>query len=267
MSDLNSQIRRYYDLGNEDNRLRAGPGRLELWRTQHILRRWLPPVPATVLDVGGGSGVHAEWLAADGYDVTLIDPVPLHVEQASAIAGVKAQLGDARSLSLPDASADVVLLLGPLYHLPERSERIQAIQEAMRVARPGALIAAAAISRFSVVHDSLVKTWMDDDSWADAVTRTIATGTHTNDEARPGRFTTAYFHLPHDLHDEFADAGLPDTDVLPVEGVGSLMANVDDLLDVPNRREVLMRWVELMEREPSSVGATGHLLALAHSAA
>ncbi|MEU0570324.1 hypothetical protein ABZ297_33740 [Nonomuraea sp. NPDC005983] len=54
----------YYQRGGELTRLREGRGRLEFWRTQDVLRRVLPSAPARVLDVGGGTGVHAEWLAA-----------------------------------------------------------------------------------------------------------------------------------------------------------------------------------------------------------
>src|SRR4051794_31578663 len=84
----------------------AGPGA--------VLGRGLPAARGGVVDVGGGPGVHAEWLAADGHVVELVDPVPLHVEQASRVPGVTARHGDARDLPMPGASADAVLLLGPL---------------------------------------------------------------------------------------------------------------------------------------------------------
>lgn len=93
---LHEDILDYYARGKEDARLRQGgapAGRLEFWRTQDVLRRVLPPAPARVLDVGGGSGVHAEWLARDGYGVRLLDPVPLHVEQAARLPGVSARSG------------------------------------------------------------------------------------------------------------------------------------------------------------------------------
>lgn len=70
---------------------------------QELLLRGLPPPPAVILDVGGGSGVYAHWLAAQGYTVHLVDGVPLHVEQArqaSATQGAfplaSAEVGDAR---------------------------------------------------------------------------------------------------------------------------------------------------------------------------
>ena len=72
----------------------SADGRLELLRTQEFLRRYLPEAPARVLDVGGGTGVHARWLVEDGYEVDLVDPVPRHVEQARQVC--PAELGDAR---------------------------------------------------------------------------------------------------------------------------------------------------------------------------
>src|SRR5207248_10085517 len=98
-----------------------GYWRLEFARTKELLRRYLPPAPARVLDVGGGPGVYAAWLADAGYDVKLVDLLLLHVEHARELAAGRfaAEEGDARSLSELDESYDVVLLLGPLYHRSE----------------------------------------------------------------------------------------------------------------------------------------------------
>jgi hypothetical protein len=61
----------------EDTRLTRSPhGRLEYLRTQELIRRWLPRPGASVLDVGGGTGVHAAWLASDGHTAHVVDPVP-----------------------------------------------------------------------------------------------------------------------------------------------------------------------------------------------
>ena len=83
---LDSKILAYYQEGVERERLlRGGAGRLEYLRTRELLARYLPLAPATVLDVGGGAGVYALSLAREGYQVHLIDPVPLHVEQARGL--------------------------------------------------------------------------------------------------------------------------------------------------------------------------------------
>src|SRR5438093_969106 len=121
---LPDDVLAYYNRGGEDERLLQDAwGQLERTRTQELLARWLPPPGAVVLDVGGGSGHYALWLAERGYAVHLVEAVPLHVEQAQRRSSSAArplasmQVGDARSLDFPDASVDAVLLLGPLYHL------------------------------------------------------------------------------------------------------------------------------------------------------
>ncbi|MEW9529260.1 class I SAM-dependent methyltransferase [Microbispora sp. NPDC049125] len=260
---LAPEILDYYRLGAEDGRLRTGRGRLELWRTRDILRRVLPPPPLRVLDVGGGTGVHAEWLAADGYDVELIDPVPAHVERASLLPGVTARQGDARALDAPDGSAGAVLLLGPLYHLPERADRVRALAEARRAVRPGGMVVAATISRWAAVHDMIRK-----GVYADETLRRLA-----DDSARDGLlrahsltvFTTAYFHDPAEITGEFADAGLPVARCYTVEGVFGLYADVDEWLDDPERRRLLLDAARRSEEEPSLLGATGHMLTAAQA--
>ena len=89
-STIRQEILAYYEQGREDARLRSGIGRLEFLRTQDILRRLLPAAPARILDIGGGSGIHAAWLAEDGHQVELLDPVPLHVTLAAQLPGVSA---------------------------------------------------------------------------------------------------------------------------------------------------------------------------------
>jgi len=126
MPELSPAVLAFYrDRYDEEQRLVSSPhGQLEFRRTQQLLRRYLPPPPAaSVLDVGGGTGIHARWLAQDGYDVHLVDPVPDHVMKASRHPGFTAQIGDARALPVASKSVDVVLLLGPLYHLIEAVDR------------------------------------------------------------------------------------------------------------------------------------------------
>ncbi len=89
---------------------------MEFERTQEIVRA-ATPAPARLLDVGGATGIHAAALARDGYEVTLIDPVPAQVATARKYGTFEALVGDARTLDLTDGSFDAVLMAGPLYHL------------------------------------------------------------------------------------------------------------------------------------------------------
>jgi ubiquinone/menaquinone biosynthesis C-methylase UbiE len=154
---LDTNIHRYYAQGREHSRLSQGENRLEHLRTQELLTRYLPKPPATIYDVGGGAGVYALWLAEQGYDVHLLDAMPLHIEQALQAAKElgstlkDAVVGDARHLPYPDSSADAVLLLGPLYHLTKREDRLQALDEVKRVLKSGGLLFAAAINRLTSI--------------------------------------------------------------------------------------------------------------------
>ena len=78
------EVLAYYARGQEDERLDHDTGKLERCRTQELLLRYLPAPPAVLLDVGGVTGQYAIWLAARGYTMHLVDPVPLHVDQARA---------------------------------------------------------------------------------------------------------------------------------------------------------------------------------------
>jgi ubiquinone/menaquinone biosynthesis C-methylase UbiE len=197
-----AEIRSYYEEGREDGRLRSGVGLLEFARTQEILRRHLPPPPVRILDVGGGSGVHAAWLARDGYQVHLVDPIQLHVEQALASsrsqpeASFTAEIGDARRLGQADESYHAALLLGPLYHLTYRDDRLGALREARRVTRPGGSVFAAAISRFASVIDGLARGFLLEPGFREIAERDLVAGQHRNPTAIRGWFTTAYFPSP-----------------------------------------------------------------------
>ncbi|TYB54183.1 class I SAM-dependent methyltransferase [Nonomuraea sp. PA05] len=256
---LDPAVMGYYERGGELTRLRQGRGRLEYWRTRDVLRRTLPPAPARVLDVGGGTGVHAEWLAAEGYDVELVDPVPLHVEEAGKLPGVRAVQGDARSLPVPGGQADAVLLLGPLYHLPERADRVRALTEARRAARPGGLVAAACITRYAALHDSVYHGYFAREELRANDYRALETGAIVS--PREGGFR-GYGHDPEEILGEFADAGLPEPRRYGLEGAFWLYGDVGDWLDDDERRELLLDAARRLECEPSLLGVSGHLLAV-----
>jgi SAM-dependent methyltransferase len=102
---------------------------------------------------------------------------------------------------------DGVLLLGPLYHLTCRDDRLQALREAYRVVRPGGVIAAAAISRFASTYDGLLRGFLEDSRFEEIVERDVREGQHRNPTGRPEWFTTAYFHHPEELRDEVIEVG------------------------------------------------------------
>jgi SAM-dependent methyltransferase len=212
--------------------------------------------------------VHASWLASDGYRVHLVDPVPLHVRQAGALPGVRATVGDARALTAADESYDVVLLCGPLYHLVSAADRLLAWQEAARVVRPGGLVAAAVIGRYASMLDGLRRQSPHDPRYQDVVAHAVATGEHQPPTDTPW-FTTAYFHRPDEAASEARSAGLEVLDTVTVEGPAWLLSEseLEKSLQDPVRREYLLWTLRQLERDPSVLGASSHLLTLARRSA
>ena len=228
----------HYTLGNERERLDQPHGIIEFERTKDILGRYLPPTPATIADIGGGPGRYALWLAERGYQVYHRDLVGLHVQQLlDALAGhprlaIDTAIGDARQLDLPDASMDAVLLLGPLYHLPRRPDRVQVLAEAKRLVRPGGLVFAAAISRWAPRLDAIIAQQIHTRMpWAlDELPDLERTGWIK--PLFPGAFT-GFSHRPRQLHGEARDAGLHVVSVVGIESVAFLLPDLAERVADP----------------------------------
>ncbi len=140
--DNDEGFKNYYNKGLEDTRLDLDSNRLEKIRALDILERYLPKLPAVMLDIGGATGIYSFKLSELGYEVYLVDVVPLHITQAkekNSLAEYKLKdviLGDARQLQFPDHFADGILLFGPLYHLVDKEDREKTLKEAYRVLKP-----------------------------------------------------------------------------------------------------------------------------------
>ncbi len=268
---LAADVTAYYSRGGEVRRLFEGHGRLELLRTQELISRHLPRGRAVVLDVGGGTGVYACWLAARGHAVHLVDGLRRHVEQALAASArqpdhplASATVGDARRLEAADASVDAVLLLGPLYHLTERADRIAALVEARRVLRPGGLLFAAGVARFASLLSGVAEGFLADPDFRAIVERDLADGQHRNPTEKE-YFTTAYFHLPHELEGEARAAGFQTLELVGVEGPGWLLPDLDARWRDPAERERLLWAARAIEREPTLLGLSPHVLLVAEN--
>jgi SAM-dependent methyltransferase len=240
--DLDPEIRAYYEVGKEADRLvnRSHPsGPLEFARTKELILRFLPEGPSRILDIGGGPGLYADWLSERGHEVSLIDPVPLHVEQAAA-RGIVAERGDARDVDRPSDSVDVVLLLGPLYHLVDRDDRLRALTEACRVVQPGGVVFAAGISRFAALFDLLVRLdRLHEEPIFQTVEGSLASGMFGGGESGP--FTMAYLHRPGELRIEAEEAGLSAVRIFNIEGPGFMVNDFAARWEDPDRREALLR--------------------------
>ena len=259
----------FYHRTPEEARLQQGPFQLEEARTRELIERFAPPPPAMVLDVGGAAGAYALWLAEAGYSVHLFDSAPRLVAEAQRRSAAAAhplrscQVGDARALDVPAEAADIVLLLGPLYHLTDSADRARALHEAARVLKPGGWLFAAAISRWASALDGLARDLLGDPRFAAIVEQDLRDGQHRNPTDRLDYFTTAYFHRPDELADEVSAAGLTLTGVYGVEGPGWILPDVPERMADVHRRATLLAVARMLETEPAVLGCSAHLLAVA----
>jgi SAM-dependent methyltransferase len=258
------EIEAYYARGEERDRLAAGPVTIvEFERTKEIILRLLPPAPALIADIGGGPGRYAGWLAGLGYRVEHRDLMPLHVDQVRAALGesglVRTMLGNALDLDLPDSCVDAVLLLGPLYHLKDRADRIKALREAARIAAPGGPVFAAAISRWAPRLDGELRSRLYEKYPHSTAALPGLEGLGWMAPLHPGAFT-AYCHRPGQLRSEVRAAGLAVADLVNVEGAAFLLADLGERLAVPRDRQAVFDAVRATERVPELLGIGPHLL-------
>ncbi|MYD95348.1 MAG: class I SAM-dependent methyltransferase, partial [Chloroflexi bacterium] len=219
---------------------------------------------------GGGPGRYACWLAGLGYEAHLVDPVEKHVEHAREASCAQPKhplarvtLGDARSLDQADGSADAVLLMGPLYHLTDRDDRLAALREAYRVLKPGGVVIAKAINRFASLLSALSRGHIDDPAFAPILRRDLADGQHRGLPDDFGYFTTSFFHRPEELEAEVREAGFDQPDLYAVQGPGLAASDVDERMSDAVKRARLLDWIRCVEQEPTLLGMSKHFVVVA----
>ena len=258
------EVERFYDANSAAEWERLERHRTEFAVTMRVLRESLPPPPARVLDIGGGPGRYAIELARDGYDVSLVDLSAANLELAqSKAAAARVSISEyvhANALTLPAelADYDAALLLGPLYHLLTRGERVRALREADRVLRPGGVLFASFVTRFAPFRDAGAKypEWVVEHR--DDAERVLATGV----QDRPTEFTYAYFAHPSEMRPLLEEAGFELLKTIGCEGVvAGHEHKVNELSG-----EAWDVWVDLNYRlgsDEALLGAADHVVCVA----
>ncbi len=266
------EVRSYYDSFGEREwgRLeRAADGAFELRVTCETLERYLPG-RSRVLDLGGGPGRYAIWLAGRGHRVVLADLSPALLEIArrkiaeAAVGASVEEIVEVNATDLSrwdDQSFDAALCLGPFYHLTQPSDRIRAAQELYRVLKPGGLAFIPLMPRYSFLRRTLA---LPDERHhlADPVfvERVLEEGVFTNDV--PGRFTGGYGFTVEEIEPFFESHGLETLSLLSTEGiVPDMQAELAELAESdPESHEAVVRVILHTASDRSILGISNHLL-------
>ncbi len=157
MSTREEIINSFYSQIDEDGRLsQSRQGQLEYFTTMNYIHRYASQ-DSKILEVGAGTGRYSVALAKEGMDVTAVELVESNLavlkENSKGIGNIRSCQGDAADLSrFDDDTFDITLLLGPMYHLYDADEINRAIDEAIRVTKPGGVMMFAFISVFAIMY-------------------------------------------------------------------------------------------------------------------
>ena len=267
MENIN-EVYEFYNNGAEIDRLERGLGIVEFYRSKEIISQYIAK-KSSVYDIGGGIGKYSEWLAEQGHDVTLIELAPTAVDYAKKNMDTpyKAEVGDARGVNKPDESADVVLLMGPLYHLQNEADREKALSESYRVLKKDGLLIAAGISKFSSTTWALSVygngcDFIDDDVYLNMLKHELTTGEHIRPKEYPFIIANAYFHTIDELKDEVSNCGFKVVNQHAVEGCIWITPKLDEKWQDAESRNRLLDIIRATEHEETLMGLSPHFLVI-----
>lgn len=269
MEDI-KEVYDFYNHGAEVDRLEHGLGIVEFYRSREIIGEYLQQ-DKTIYDIGGGIGKYSSYLAEMGHNVTLIELAPFAVEYAKEhMKNVKyeAEVGDARQINKPDDSADIVLLMGPLYHLQNESERKKVLDEAYRILKKGGLLFAVGISKFSSTTWALSVygngcDFIDDDIYLDMLKKEVKNGIHNRPKEYPFIIANAYFHTVDQMKNEVSSSGFTVLNSHAIEGCIWFTPKLDEKWQDKNSRKRLLDIVHMTEHEETLMGMSPHFMVVA----
>ncbi len=275
MKTIDTDVLAKYNARIERSRLRKDIGLIEFERTKELIIENLPAPPAVIYDIGGGYGEYSWWLASLGYEVHLFDLSETNIQMSSELANeysgcsLKAcEVCDARHINRSDNSADAILLMGPLYHITEKEERILAIKESRRLLKNGGIIFTSALSRYACLLGNLPKygvkhRWFEEKEFIDMIFREIHDGCHI--APKTGNYNgigTSHFHSIDELKSELALGGFPFTEAHGILGGAWIVPNIDELWKKEKSREALMSIVRMLDGKEDIMGISGHFLGI-----
>jgi ubiquinone/menaquinone biosynthesis C-methylase UbiE len=266
------KIKAFYAKKGEKDRLELEHFKLEGIRTKEIINRYLVAKNMKIADIGGGPGYYAFWLQAQGHNVSLIDLSPINIELANdhskenGISLTQCRTGDATELDLDDNQFDLVLLLGPLYHLIHEEERIKALSEAKRIVKPGGYILSAVISRYASLFDGIKRDLITDDRFRKLLMDDLDTGIHLNETDNSEYFTSAYFHTIDEIKKETRESGLQFEKLIAVESFGWIINGFTEKSQNESFMQLLQQLLNKVEGNDDLVAMSLHIISVARKA-
>ena len=154
--ETNQYLIDYYNKGGEDGRLASRHGSVEFLTTMRYIERYLKPGDR-IIEIGAGTGCYSHALARQGYSVDAVELVQHNIDvfrqNTEPDEPVTITQGNTLDLSgFADDTYEIALLLGPMYHLFTKEDKLTALREALRVTkRSGAVFVAYCISDASIL--------------------------------------------------------------------------------------------------------------------
>ncbi len=252
-------IEEYYGKFNEEKRFDSRHGQVEYRVTCKYLRQILDELEKNrakedikIFDIGAGTGRYCVPLAEEGYDLSAIELVKHNLGRLKAKSDkVKARQGDARNLKkYPDGEYDITLVFGPMYHLFSHEDKLQVLNEAKRVTKPGGYILVAyCMNEYGVVMYALNEG-------------------HLGELVKSGRLTEDY-HCQSQIEDLYdyvriedidrlnKDAGLRRERIITPDGPTNFIRPAIKSL-TEEEFELYIKYVETIAERMDMIGAAAH---------
>ncbi|AUN14617.1 hypothetical protein RSJ16_10465 [Paraclostridium sordellii] len=259
----------FYNNGAEKGRLERGLGIVEFYRTKEVLSNYIVKKGNIIYDVGGGIGVYSSWLASEGNEVHLLELAPNAVEYAIKSQSkdnlFKAEVCDARNINRENESADIVLLMGPLYHLQNKEDRKKVLNEAKRVLKKGGILFSVGISKFSSTTWAIStygngNEFLDDPIYFNMIQNELISGVHIRPKEYSNFITQAYFHTPRELQEELEVVGFETIQKHAIEGVIWFTPFLNEYWKDEEKRNILLKILNQTDTEESLMGMSPHFM-------
>ncbi len=253
---------RSYENAKEEERLSTNNARKVEYLTTIRAFESLIPVSCKVLDCAAGTGAYAFYLAEKGIDVTATDITPRHIEYINKQLAhkpykIETAILDATNLEkFNDASFDIVLNMGPFYHLTENKDRNRCLQECLRVLKKGGLLITSYINKFYVFP--YVATSDSRYINRDLAIQLYQTGVLYHDD--PNCFwTDTYYASPEMMESYYESNDLEIIDHFAQDGISPMLRKVIDTWD-ENQFGIWCDYHYQTCREKSILGASNHAI-------